>query len=243
MKRTKIPGPLPLQDVKIQDAFWDPYTALVKKQIIPYQYRVLHDLEPGVPESHCIKNFRIAAGLEQGRFSGWVFQDTDLAKWLEAVAFSLGQERDPALEQTADALIDLIGRAQQENGYLNTYFSTKHPGHQYCNLKEGHELYTAGHFIEAAVAYYRATGKTAFLNIMCACADHICHLFREEAYLDAVPGHEEIELALIKLADVTGDEKYARMALDFVDRRGCSDYLNREHTLKRYIDVWHDPNP
>ena len=243
MKRTKIPGPLPLQDVKIQDAFWDPYTALVKKQIIPYQYRVLHDLEPGVPESHCIKNFRIAAGLEQGRFSGWVFQDTDLAKWLEAVAFSLGQERDPALEQTADALIDLIGRAQQENGYLNTYFSTKHPGHQYCNLKEGHELYTAGHFIEAAVAYYRATGKTTFLNIMRACADHICHLFREEAYLDAVPGHEEIELALIKLADVTGDEKYARMALDFVDRRGCSDYLNREHTLKRYIDVWHDPNP
>ena len=236
------PRPLPLRDIKIDDPFWNRYTRLVKREIIPYQYQVLNDLLPDVPESHCIKNFRIAAGLEEGEFHGWVFQDTDLAKWLEAVAFTLNDERDPALEETADSLIRLIGMAQKENGYLNTYFSILHPGHQYCNLKEGHELYTAGHCIEAAVAYYQATGKDDFLKIMRRCADHICEVFHREDYADAVPGHEEIELALVKLADVTGEEKYARMALDFVDRRGCSDYLTREHTLERYIQVWRDPN-
>ena len=243
MKNASIPRPLPLRNVTVQDSFWNKYTALVTDRIIPYQYQVLHDQLPGVPESHCIKNFRIAAGLEEGQFRGWVFQDTDLAKWLEAVAFSLNYEKNPALERTADDLITLIGQAQQENGYLNTYFSTLYPGRQYCNLKEGHELYTAGHFIEAAVAYYHATGKDTFLNIMRRCADHICQVFHTEEYSDAVPGHEEIELALIKLADATGEEKYAQMAMSFVDRRGCSDYLSREHTLPRYIDVWHDSNP
>lgn len=233
---------LPLRDVAIRDRFWNQYTELVTREIIPYQYQVLNDLLPDVPESHCIKNFRIAAGLEAGEFRGWVFQDSDLAKWLEAVAFSLNDTPDPTLEQTADELIALIGKAQQENGYLNTYFTIRHPGHQYCNLKEGHELYTAGHFIEAAVAYYQATGKDRFLQIMRRCADHIIDVFHQEDYADGVPGHEEIELALVKLADVTGDEKYARMALDFINRRGCSDYLEREHTLERYINVWHDPN-
>lgn len=233
---------LPLRNIEIRDSFWEKYTDLVTREIIPYQYRVLNDLLPDVPESHCIRNFRIAAGLEEGEFHGWVFQDSDLAKWLEAVAFVLNNKSDPELEKTADEMIELIGKAQQENGYLNTYFSILHPGHQYCNLKEGHELYTAGHFIEAAVAYYQATGKDKFLNIMRRCADHICEVFHSEGYLDAVPGHEEIELALVKLADVTGEEKYARMALDFVDRRGCSDYLTREHTLERYINVWRDPN-
>ncbi len=235
--------PLPLRNIRIADAFWSRYTALVTEKIIPYQYLVLCDLLPDTPESHCIKNFRIAAGLEKGDFRGWVFQDTDLAKWLEAVAYSLTYEHNPQLEETADDLIELVGMAQQENGYLNTYFSTLHPGHQYCNLKEGHELYTAGHFIEAAVAYYEATGKDALLKIMRRCADHICQVFMTEDYADAVPGHEEIELALVKLARVTGDQKYADMALEFVNRRGCSDYLSREHTLPRFIDVWHDRNP
>ena len=240
---TTAKRPLPLQNIRIADSFWSRYTTLVTEKIIPYQYQVLCDLLPDTPESHCIKNFRIAAGLEEGSFRGWVFQDTDLAKWLEAVAYSLTYENNPKLEQTADELIRLVGMAQQENGYLNTYFSTLHPGHQYCNLKEGHELYTAGHFIEAAVAYYEATGKDDLLNIMRRCADHICQLFMTEDYADAVPGHEEIELALVKLARVTGEKKYADMALEFVDRRGCSDYLSREHTLDRFVDVWHDRNP
>ena len=125
-----VKSPLPLQNVRISDSFWSKYTALVTETILPYQYQVLHDLLPDTPESHCIRNFRIAAGLEAGQFRGWVFQDTDLAKWLEAVAYSLTYEKNPALEQTADELIRLVGMAQQENGYLNTYFSILHPGHQ-----------------------------------------------------------------------------------------------------------------
>ncbi len=216
---------------------------LVTKEIIPYQYLALNDRAPDAEPSHSIRNFRIAAGLEEGDFHGCVFQDTDVAKWLEAVAFSLSYHPDPALEQTADELIRLIGQAQQENGYLNTHYSIKHPGHYYCNLKEGHELYTAGHFIEAAVAYYKVTGKTAFLDIMCRCADHILEVFHSPGYEDAVPGHEEIELALYKLADVTGVEAYRDMAMEFVNRRGTTDYLDTEHLRSRFIDCWHDRNP
>jgi len=234
---------LPLSQIHIDDAFWNTYTSLVTREIIPYQYKTLNDLIPGIPESHCIRNLRIAAGLEEGTFEGFVCQDTDLAKWLEAVAYSLSYEPNPELEHTADELIELIGMAQEENGYLDTHFTILHPGKQFCNLKEGHELYTAGHFIEAAVAYYRVTGKDRFLNIMCSCADNICRVFRQPDFADAVPGHEEIELALVKLADATGNEDYLKLALEFVDRRGCSDYLSREHTLERYVDVWHDRNP
>lgn len=232
----------PLKQLRIDDPFWNRYTALVTKQIIPYQYLALNDLQPDAEPSYSVKNLRVAAGLEEGTFHGWVFQDTDVAKWLEAVAFSLSYEENPELERTADEMIHLIGLAQRENGYLNTHFSILYPGRYYCNLKEGHELYTAGHFIEAAVAYYRVTGKDAFLKIVCKCADHILQVFHTPEYQDAVPGHEEIELALCKLADVTGNEAYRNMALEFINRRGCSTYLDDEHKLERFINVWHDRN-
>lgn len=234
---------LPLKQLHIDDPFWNRYTALVTREIIPYQFQSLNDLLPDAPPSRCIRNLRIAAGLEEGDFEGFVFQDTDLAKWLEAVAYSLSYDENPELEQTADEMISLLGMAQEENGYLNSYFTIRHPGKQFCNLKEGHELYTAGHLIEAAVAYYQATGKDTFLKIMCACADNILRVFHQPDYLDAVPGHEEIELALFRLADVTGREDYRDMALEFVNRRGTTDYLSREHRLERFIDVWFDRNP
>ena len=234
---------VPLQELRINDPFWNRYVDLVTREIIPYQYLALNDRAPDAEPSYSVQNLRIAAGLEEGTFRGWVFQDTDVAKWLEAVAFSLSYEKDPALERTADEMIRLIGMAQQDNGYLNTHFSILHPGKYYCNLKEGHELYTAGHFIEAAVAYYKVTGKDEFLKIMCRCADHILEVFHSPGYEDGVPGHEEIELALFKLADVTGNEQYRDMALEFVNRRGTSDYLDTEHQRERFIDVWHDRNP
>lgn len=233
---------LPLKDLRIDDPFWNHYKSLVPDEIIPYQYDSLRDRIPGAEPSHCIRNLRIAAGLEEGEFQGFVFQDSDLAKWLEAVAYSLSYRPDPELEKTADEMIDLLAMAQRENGYLNSYFTIRHPGKQYCNLKEGHELYTAGHFIEAAVAYYQVTGKDRFLKIMCACADHICRVFRQEDYLDGVPGHEEIELALFKLAEVTGNDDYRAMAYDFINRRGTTDYLSNEHKLERFVDVWFDRN-
>ncbi len=243
MKKLK-PELISLNHIRINDAFWNRYTKLVTEEILPYQWRALNDEVEGAEPSHCISNFRIAAGLEQGDFSGWVFQDTDLAKWLEAVAYSLSYEQNPKLEQLADEAIELVGSAQEENGYLNTYFTIRYPGRQFKNLKEGHELYTAGHFIEAAVAWYKVTGKDRFLNIMRKTADLICDVFHTERYENAVCGHEEIELALVKLADVTGEEKYLNMAYDFVNRRGCEpNYLFTESGRNDYIDVWHDNNP
>lgn len=233
---------LPLNRLHIDDSFWNRYTELVTKQIIPYQYDSLWDRVPDAPPSRCIRNLRIAARLEQGDFEGFVFQDTDLAKWLEAVAYSLAYSPDPELEKTADEMIRLVGMAQEDNGYLDSYFTIRHPGKQFCNLKEGHELYTAGHFIEAAVAYYQVTGKDEFLKIMCRCADNIIRVFHSPGYEDAVPGHEEIELALVKLADATGREEYRDMAYEFVNRRGTTDYLSREHTLERFVDCWYDRN-
>lgn len=234
---------LPLRDLRIDDPFWNGCVRLVTSEILPYQYNTLWDRIPGAPPSRCIRNLRIAAGLEEGAFEGWVFQDTDLAKWLEAAAYSLASLPDAKLREMAEEMIDLVLLAQQPNGYLNSYFTILHPGHQFCNLKEGHELYTAGHFIEAAVAWYQVTGEDRFLCAMRRFADLICEVFHTPEYADAVPGHEEIELALYRLYEATGEERYRAMAYDFINRRGTTDYLSRESSLPRFVDVWHDPNP
>ena len=169
-----------LQNITISDDFWNKYVKLVKEVIIPYQWDILNDRIEGIETSHCISNFKIAAGEAEGEFQGAVFQDTDVAKWLEAVGFALSFGRDEKLEKLADETIDLIGKAQQPDGYLNTYFTIKAPDLRWTNLMEGHELYTAGHMIEAAVAYYEATGKRKFLDIMCRFADLICNTFGNE---------------------------------------------------------------
>ena len=170
-----------LKNITITDKFWNKYRSLVKDVIIPYQWDTLNDNVPDAEPSHCIENFRIAAGEKTGEFAGAVFQDTDVAKWLEAVAYVLeSQGRDEKLEKLADDTIDLIGKAQQPDGYLNTYFTIKEPDRRWTNLKEGHELYTAGHMIEAAVAYYQATGKRKFLEIVMKFADLISEKFGPE---------------------------------------------------------------
>ena len=200
---------VPLNKIKISDQFWNRYIHLVKDVLIPYQWDILNDRLPDVETSHCIENFKIAAGETDGDFEGAVFQDTDVAKWLEAVAYSLAAEPDEHLSYLADKTINLIGRAQCEDGYLNTYFTIKDPSKRWTNLKEGHELYTAGHMTEAAVAYYKATGKTEFLDIMKKFADLICKTFGpDEGQIHGYPGHQEIELALIRLYHVTGEKKY-----------------------------------
>lgn len=226
---------IPLNQIHIDDTFWNKYLSLVRNVIIPYQWDILNDRIEGIETSHCIHNFRIAAGEEEGEFVGAVFQDTDVAKWLEAVGFALSHERDEALEKLADETIDLIGRAQQPDGYLNTYFTIKEPGLRWTNLTEGHELYTAGHMMEAAVAYYEATGKRKFLDIMCRFADLICKTFGPgEDQMHGYPGHQEIELALVKLYRVTGERRYLDTAKYFIDVRGVGEnyFLREEHSPK-----------
>ncbi|BBF45268.1 putative glycosyl hydrolase of unknown function [Lachnospiraceae bacterium KM106-2] len=210
-----------LNKIKIHDAFWSKHVNLVKDVIIPYQWEIMNDRVPGAESSHCIANFKIAAKEETGEFYGAVFQDTDIAKWLEAVGDTLATNPDEKLMKVADEAIDLIAKAQDSNGYLNTYFTIKEPNNRFHNLCEGHELYTAGHFIEAAVAYYEGTGKRKFLDCMIRFADLICETFGEkEGQNHGYPGHQEIELALVKLFRVTGEKKYLDTAKYFIDARG-----------------------
>ena len=223
---------VPLRQVTIDDKFWNHYTKLVKDVIIPYQRQALNDEIPDVEPSHALENFRIAAGEAEGEFYGEVFQDSDVAKWLEAIAYSLTTQRDPELEKVADDAIDLIARAQQPDGYLNTFFIIgDRMGRRWSNLLEAHELYSAGHLIEAAVAYYEATGKSKFLDVVCRYADHIDSVFGAgPGKLKGYPGHQEIELALVKLYKVTKDERYLNLARYFVDERGQKpNYLQLEY--------------
>lgn len=207
--------------VHMKDSFWNRYMEVVRKEVIPYQWDALNDRLSNTEPSHAIKNLEIAAGEVEGTFYGMVFQDSDVAKWLEAVAFSLENHPDSELEETADELINLLGKAQQDDGYLNTYYTIKEPDKRWTNLRDNHELYCAGHFIEAAVAYYQATGKRKFLDIMIRFADYVATIFEnEEGKIPGYPGHQEIELALVKLFDVTGNEKYLQLSKYFIEQRG-----------------------
>ena len=241
-RREKLES-IPLRSIKIDDSIWSPYIRLVRSEIIPYQWKALNDTLKGTVPSHSINNFRIAAGEKAGTFEGAVFQDTDVAKWLEAVAYSLETNPDPKLEKMADETIALIGRAQQKDGYLDTYFIIKEPDRRWTNLKEGHELYTAGHMIEAATAYYQATGKREFLEIVCRLADLICRVFGSgEGQCHGYPGHEEIELALVRLFYATGIRRYLEMAKYFIDVRGVGEnYFLEEEKNPLFQPIWAEP--
>ncbi|HZG87456.1 glycoside hydrolase family 127 protein [Paenibacillus sp.] len=210
-----------LKQVSIEDPFWTPRVRNVTDTVVPYQWQALNDEIPGAEPSHTVENFRIAAGEAEGEYYGMVFQDSDLGKWLETVGFVLAGGRDPELERIADEVIDLLERAQQPDGYLNTYYQVKEPGQRWTNLRDNHELYCAGHLMEAAVAYYEATGKRKFLDVMCRYADYIGEVFgAEPGKKRGYDGHPEIELALVKLARATGEQKYMELSKFFVDERG-----------------------
>lgn len=223
-----------LKQVKIKDEFWNKKIDLIQKNSIPYQWEVLNDRITDVPPSHAIENFRIVAGLAEGDFYGYIFQDSDVYKWLEAVAYSLLIQENKQLEQTADEVIDLLANAQQSDGYLNTHFMIKNPEKRWTNVRDAHEMYCAGHMFEAAVAYYYATGKIKFLEVSCKFADHIDSIFGpEEGKKHGYPGHQEIELALVKLYKVTNTEKYLKLAKYFLDERGANpSYFDLESELR-----------
>lgn len=229
-----------LKNIKINDGFWNKHIRLVHDVILPYQWEAINDRIPDAQSSHCLENFRIAAGRKEGEYYGAVFQDTDIAKWLEAVGFCLCSTQDEELERTADEVIDLIADAQCSDGYLNTYFTVKEPEQRWHNLCEGHELYTAGHMIEAAVAYYMGTGKRKLLDCVIRLADLICSIFGDgEGQMHGYPGHQEIELALVKLAGITGDRKYMDTAKYFLDRRGVGEnYFLKEMKSRQYRQLF-----
>lgn len=221
-----------LKNIKITDDFWSGMQNLVTDVVIPFQERVLNDEEPDVEKSHAIENFRIAAGLSDGEFYGMVFQDSDVAKWLEGAAYSLIIKPDKELEKRADDIIGIIEKAQQPDGYLNTYFTIKEPDHRWQNLLECHELYCAGHMMEAAVAYYDATGKDRLLKVMERMAEHIINRFGPDK-ITGIPGHQEVEIGLMRMYHVTDNEEYKKMARYFLEERGKNPDFFKEEAQKR----------
>ena len=222
-----------MHTIKITDCFFTNYRNLVREKMIPYQYKVLNDEiavnierernDNSIPneKSHCLENFRIAAGLKKGEHYGWQFQDSDMYKWLEAVSYSLMEKPDENLKALADSVVDLIALAQEDDGYISTFFQLKCPDRKFKDLAWSHELYCAGHFMEAAVAYYEATGSKKVLDVARKNADCICRYFGTgKGQTRGIDGHEEIEIGLMRLYHLTGDEKYLQTASYFLEERG-----------------------
>ena len=158
---------------------------------------------------------------EEDRFYGFVFQDSDFSKWIEAVAYSLAQHPDKELEAIADGAIDQVCAAQMDDGYLDTYYIINGMDAAWTNLRDNHELYCFGHLTEGAVAYYQATGKDKLLRAACRFADYIDARFgEEEDKCKGYPGHEVAEMALIRLYEATGEERYLRLSRYFINQRG-----------------------
>ena len=219
-----------LQGVVVTDPLFGSYIQSVSEKLLPYQWDVLNDRIPKAAPSHCIANFRIAAGQAEGCHRGMVFCDTDAYKWLETLAFCLQSGHGEALRPVAEELVSLIADAQEPDGYLQTYFTIDHPDLKWKNLAEGHELYCAGHLMEAAAAYHLATGNETILNVALRLADLICQVFGPAPDQCAgYPGHQEVELGLIRLWQLTGEERYLQKARYFLDIRGQEpNYLIRE---------------
>lgn len=233
---------LPLKDVRFTRGFLAERARLVRDVVIPYQWDALNDRVPGAEPSGCVHNFKVAAGEKDGKFYGLFWQDSDLAKWIEAASYRLGTHPDAALDAELDGLIATIAKAQGADGYLNTFFQLVEPQNRWANLMECHELYVAGHMIEAGVAHFRATGKRTLLTVVCKLADMIDRTFGlGPGQIPGYCGHQEIELALVKLARATGEKRYAQLAAYFINQRGQEpNYLMAE--LKRRGEAklpWH----
>lgn len=198
--------------VQITDDFWRPKIDKVSTVTIPV---CIDQTEVKTPR---IRNFEIAAGKRKGKFEGIFYDDSDVYKALEAMAYSLKNHPDAKLEAKADEWIDLIAAAQLPDGYINTYYTLQFPEKRWTDMSM-HEDYNGGHLIEAAVAYYHATGKRQLLDVAIKFANHFDSLFGP-GKRHWVTGHQELELALVKLYKTTGNEKYLKLADWLLSERG-----------------------
>jgi len=203
---------LSARQVNINDSFWSPRLGVNAKTAIFHQWKQLE-------ATRCIDNFRIAAGEKDGFREGWFFSDSDAYKWLDAASRIYALYADPELASVMDSFIAFLRRAQMDDGYIFTYNQIHFPNQRWVNLQVEHELYCHGHLIEAGVSHYEATGHRDLLDICIKAADLLVRDFLN-ASNDKTCGHEEIEIALIRLYRVTGKEEYLELARQFVERRG-----------------------
>jgi hypothetical protein len=198
-----------------RDGFWERRRNDVREVMLPAQYEKLET-------TGRLANFRRTAAGEQGSFEGLYFNDTDVYKWLEAAAWVLAIDDDPVLDELVDKVIAEVEAAQQPDGYLDNFYTLGGLDKKWTELVRTHELYCAGHLIQAAVAHHRATGKTNLLDIARRFADNICDTLgpAESGRRPGTDGHEIIEMAMVELARDTGDQRYLEQAKYFLDARG-----------------------
>lgn len=218
--------PISYRDTTIKSGFWYKRQQINAQNTLESVYRRFE--ETG----------RFAALRCNGSVKPHIFWDSDVAKWMEGAAYLLAKAPNPALEEKMDRLIDTIAEHQEQCGYFNSYFQVEEPEQKFCRRTD-HELYCAGHLMEAAVAYQEATGKDQFLKMMCRYADYIEKKFKlENSAKFTTPGHEEIELALVRLYHATGEKRYLDLSLFFINQRGQNgkdlekfyDFANAKYT-------------
>lgn len=228
---------VPFTGVEIRDQFWAPRQETNRTVSIPHSARMLED-------TGTLRNFELAASGAREGYSGPYWMDSDAYKTIEAAAYALASHPDPALDGWMDEVIGKIARAQMADGYLNTWFQVNAPDKRWTNLRDCHELYCAGHLIEAAVAHFQVTGKRSLLDVATRFADHIDSVFGPGKRM-GYPGHPELELALVKLWQVTGEQRYFDLARFFVENRGIGFFADEHGTPREHYDgtYWQDNVP
>jgi uncharacterized protein len=216
-------------DVKIEGAFWRERLETVLTRTIPSQHERL--VQHGILDSLSVPQppppLRIPRNHHN--FTTQIFWDSDVGKWIEAASYALQHRRDPMIETQIDAITEQLAEAQLPDGYLNCWYIGREVEKRWTNLRDNHELYCAGHMLEGATAYFQATGRRELLDTMLRYVDHIASVFgRGEGQKRGYCGHQEIELALIKLYHVTKDRKHLDLAAYFIDERG---------RLPHYFDI------
>jgi len=200
------------KSASFNEGFWARRITVNREISLRYAFEMLE-------KSGNFDNLRIAAGLIKGNYRGYPFQDSDIYKWLEAMAWELGREPDKELLSMANWAITLIAAAQRPDGYINSYVQTREFPEPWMDLTNGHELYCAGHLFQAGIAFQRALGDDHLLNIACRFADHICSTFGLDKR-HGTCGHPEVEMALVELYRLTGEPRYLDLAKFFIDQRG-----------------------
>jgi DUF1680 family protein len=222
-------SPVPISRVVLDDGFWAPRLETNRRVTIPMVYE------------RCRESGRIEAlklTWKEGQPNKpHVFWESDVAKWMEAAAYSLRTHPNAELEAQLEEVISLLAREQQSDGYINAYYAVVEPGKRWTNLRDKHELYCAGHMIEAAVAHFETTGRRSFLDIMCRYADHIDSTFgRAAGKKRGYCGHPEVELALVRLFHATGEQRYLKLAEYFINERGTKPHYFDEEARARGED-------